>query len=114
MTNTIIPVMYVVIRKDIPNIDKEVQGGHVVAKYLIEHLDRKVNNTNIVWNNGMLVYIGIKDKKALVQLEQQLKKIHRPFSTFLETDWSDFPVKTALAFLGTRLEFPELKVLKIN
>ena len=71
--------MYVLIRKDLSKSQQAVQGGHAVAEYLLNYKD-------IVWDNGTLVYLAIKDEDNLKDWERKLRQLNLNHSIFLEPD----------------------------
>lgn len=49
--------LYVLVRQDLSKSQQAVQAGHALAELLLE--------TNPNWNNGTLVYLGVRDKEEL-------------------------------------------------
>lgn len=47
--------LYVLIRNDLSNAQKAVQGGHALAQWLIE-------NPYTNWTNGTLIYLTVKNE----------------------------------------------------
>jgi len=48
----------VLVRKDLSKSQQAVQAGHVVAEYLLR-------GPRTVWDNGTLVYLGVRDENEL-------------------------------------------------
>lgn len=57
--------MYVLVRKDLTNAQQAVQGGHALAQFIL--------NNNTDWNNGTLVYLGVRDEVQLMKQSYKLK-----------------------------------------
>lgn len=109
--------MYVLVREDLEPIHRTVQGGHAVAQYLLEHKDKleKTSDNGVIqrWNNGYMVYLGIKDEYELTKWEAKLKDAGKAFSTFVEPDWGE-PTKTAIACVDFGEIFSNLSLLKVE
>ena len=110
--------MYVLVREDMVPEARMVQGGHAVAQYLLEHkddLEKTTKNGKVKqrWNNGFMIYLGVKDESALNQWEAKLKAEDKKFSTFVEPDWGE-PTKTALACVDFGEIFSELELLDLT
>jgi hypothetical protein len=97
--------MYVLILKDMRYIDQAVQAGHAVAKYVMQHKSE--------WTNGTLIYLEVENEEQLEWYEIYLVNRRINSSTFIEPDWGDVPVKTALACVANPNEFELLKTLKM-
>jgi len=94
--------MYVLIRKDLSKSQQAVQGGHAVAEYLLNYKD-------IVWDNGTLVYLAIKDEDNLKDWERKLRQLNLNHSIFLEPD-IDYQM-TAIATVTGDLLFKDEMLL---
>lgn len=109
--------MYVLIREDLEPIHRTVQGGHAIAKFLLENGDAlrqtSANGTTHRWNNGYMVYLGIKDEQELIEWEDKLTVEGKVFSTFVEPDWGK-PTKTAIACVDFGEIFSDLKLLTVK
>jgi peptidyl-tRNA hydrolase len=79
--------MYVLVRRDLSPGQQAVQGGHALAEFL---LHRKTD-----WNNGTLVYLGVKDLRELLKWMKKFDQTEIPYSVFHEPDIGNEP--TALA-----------------
>jgi hypothetical protein len=71
--------MYVLIRKDLSKSQQAVQGGHAVAEYLLNYKD-------IIWNNGTLVYLAIRNEIDLKEWERKFGQLSLNYSSFYEPD----------------------------
>lgn len=80
--------LYVVVRSDMSKAQQAVQGGHALAELLL----RK----KIGWTNGTLVYLGVKDEKALKKLFKKVPTRNK--QAFLEPFWDNS--MTAFAAYG--------------
>lgn len=100
--------MYVFVRTDIPYVHQAVQAGHAVAEYLIRN--GKPNN----WHNGIMVYLGVENELALVNIERNLISRRLTFSGFMEPDWSVNPQLTAIAIVAADGTFPNHQTVKMD
>lgn len=58
--------MYVLVRKDLTKAQQSVQGGHALAEFLLNH--------STSWDNGTLIYLGVKSEH---QLKNWIRKLER-------------------------------------
>lgn len=91
--------LYVLISQKLNPIYGCVQGGHVVAEWLLSHPDQN-------WNNSYLIYVSAdiqkwKDKLDLMDIE---------YTEFKEPDLDN--EITALAVLNNDKMFKNLKLVK--
>ena len=91
--------LYVLISNKLDSIYGCVQGGHVVAEWLLSHPDQN-------WNNSYLIYVSAdiqkwKDKLDLMDIE---------YTEFKEPDLDN--EITALAVLNNDKMFKNLKLVK--
>ena len=94
--------LFVLVRKDLSTSQQAVQAGHVVAEFLLHGYDSN-------WNNGTLIYLGVK---GLYQLENwmfKLKELNIPFTIFKEPDIGNEP--TAIATDVNNKIFKRLNLL---
>jgi hypothetical protein len=82
--------MYVLVRQDLDQKYRCVQGSHAVCKYAIEH-----EILFKVWNNGYLIFLGVQNLKALRNWIEKLETVGKNFSVFKEPDLDN--QETALA-----------------
>lgn len=72
--------MYVIVRNDLASIYKCVQGGHALAKFIMEHPKEAKE-----WNNEYLIYLGVPNLQALKKLYYKTVT-KRVVSAFIEPD----------------------------
>lgn len=71
--------LYVIVRKDLSTSQQAVQAGHALAEYLLHgHFSR--------WNNGTLIYLGVKGLKQLENLKRKFEIDGIPYTEFREPD----------------------------
>ena len=100
--------MYVLVRKDLPNVQKAVQAGHAVAEFLLKFPYKNQYN----WNNGVLVYLVVKDEHELGWWDHKLHKKSIAHMSFREPDLNN--EMTALAAVtGSEDLFKKLQLLEI-
>jgi len=109
--------MYVLVREDLDPIHRTVQGGHAIAQFLLENKDAlaQTSESGITqhWNNGYMVFLGIKNERELSKWEDKLEAEGKAFSTFVEPDWGE-PTKTAIACVDFGEIFAKLKLLTVE
>ena len=91
--------LYVLIDKSLEPIYGCVQGGHAVAKWLLDHPTQE-------WNNSYLIYL----KCNLYSLRRRLIKIGKDFSEFREPDLNN--KITAIACEDSGRTFRNLHTIK--
>ena len=74
--------LYVLQRKDFPFSYQAVQAGHSVAEFLLRG---PITN----WDNGTLVYLGVKDENELKDWVWKLEIKNIPYTIFREPDIGD-------------------------
>lgn len=79
--------LYVLVRRDLNPSQQAVQGGHAVAEFLL--------NRDTTWNNGTLIYLGVKDLRELLKWMERFDYFEIPYTAFYEPDIGNEP--TALA-----------------
>ncbi len=89
--------LYVLIDESLPPIYGCVQGGHVVAQWLLEHRNG--------WNNEYLIYLSANVSKW----KNKLNTLGIDFTVFKEPDLDN--KITALAILGNDRLFKKLKLV---
>lgn len=90
--------LYVLINKQLNPVYGCVQGGHAVAKYLLEH-------PNQTWNNQYLIYVYADIQKWITKLKVK----NKDFSVFHEPDLDNSP--TAIAIEDQGFMFKNLKLV---
>ncbi|MEN6292515.1 MAG: hypothetical protein ABFD07_10950 [Methanobacterium sp.] len=100
--------MYVLVRKDLPNIQQAVQAGHAIAEFLLKFPYKHLYN----WDNGVLVYLGVKDVNELGWWDHKLHKKSIAHASFREPDLNN--EMTALATVtGSEGLFKKLQTLEL-
>lgn len=94
--------LYVLVRKDLPKSQQAVQGGHAVAEYLLR-------GPSTFWNNGTLVYLGVRDEHDLKAWGGKLDGCGHNVVAFKEPDRNN--ELTALAVCGADEELKKLRLL---
>lgn len=74
--------LYVIVRKDISISQRAVQAGHAVADYLL-------HSPSARWNNGILIYLGVKGLNQLEHLKRKFKLEGIPYIEFKEPDMNN-------------------------
>lgn len=95
--------LYVVTRLDLPSNVQAVQAGHAVAQYMLW------NQTNeVAWKNEILVYLAVKDLKALAFLRGRL---HQRFIDYIA--WAEPDMNNQLTAIATDVECNVINNLKL-
>ena len=94
--------LYVVVRKDLSKSQQAVQGGHALAEYVLRNRDDD-------WDNGTLVYLGIRDENELISLTKKLECDRIRHISFREPDIGD--QMTAIASLGNNDHFKDMRLI---
>lgn len=74
--------LYVLVRKDMKPQYQAVQAGHAVAEYLLKC-------PQVVWDNGTLVYLGVKNQFQLKRWATKLKDNYIFCAEFREPDMNN-------------------------
>lgn len=90
--------LYVLIDEALDPIYGCVQGGHVVAQWLIDHPRQD-------WNNSYLIYLKADIQKWITKLEY----LGIDYTQFREPDLGD--KTTSLAILGNEKLFKKLELM---
>ena len=91
--------LYVLINQNLNPIYGCVQGGHVVAEWLLSHPDQD-------WNNNYLIYVSADVQKW----KEKLDLMEIDYTEFKEPDLDN--EVTALAVLNNDKMFKKLKLVK--
>jgi len=86
--------MYVLVRNDLTEAQKAVQGGHALAEYLL----KKKHD----WNNSTLIYLGVRDKEHLEKWKYKLEKHEILCSIWREPDMNN-EITSIAAYAGELL-----------
>lgn len=73
--------MYVIVRSDLGNSYKMVQGTHALAKYSLEH-----ESLFKEWNNNFLIFLEVKNIFKLFNIMNKLNYLNIAYSYFEEPD----------------------------
>jgi hypothetical protein len=76
------PKMYVLVRRDLDETYRCVQGGHALAEYALRG-DLDAFRT---WNNSTLVYLGVTNEFMLKMWAEKLTKKGKRWVGFREPD----------------------------
>lgn len=71
--------LYVIVRKDLSISQRAVQAGHAVAEFLLRGPFSR-------WNNGTLIYLGVKGLHQLERIKDRFEKEGISYSEFIEPD----------------------------
>jgi hypothetical protein len=74
--------LYVIVRKDLSTSQRAVQAGHAVAEFLLRGPFSR-------WNNGTLIYLGVKGLRQLERIKDRFEKEGIEYSAFIEPDLND-------------------------
>lgn len=96
------PKMYVLVRQDLSETYRLVQGAHALAQYAIEH-----GELFRVWGNGTIVFLGVRNLIEMREWERTLAMNRKRFSSFHEPDLDGHI--TAIACFDTGTVFAGLK-----
>jgi hypothetical protein len=96
--------MYIIVRKDLDATYRCVQGGHAVAQFAIDHIEKFKE-----WNNKTIVYLGVNNEYVMQLLENKLINSGKLFSWFIEPDLHN--ALTSIACVDTGEIFKDLKII---
>lgn len=77
------PKMYVLVRKDLSETYRMVQGAHALAQFALEHPEEFAR-----WNNETIVFLSVRNYKELKNIYCELLK-RKTSSGFYESDLED-------------------------
>lgn len=100
-----LPKMYVLVRLDLSEVYRMVQGGHALSQYSLDN-----EKLFKVWGNGTLIYLGVPHLRALRYWALRLSDVSKTYSVFSEPDL-DFQ-ETAIACYDKGDIFKELNIVK--
>ena len=96
------PKMYVLVRLDLSETYRIVQGSHALAQYALD------NPENFkTWNNSTIVFLGVRNLIDMRQWLNDLIQKNKVFASFLEPDLDN--QVTAIACFDTGEIFRALK-----
>ena len=94
--------MYVLVRNDLAETYKLVQGSHALARYALEF-----HEAFLKWNNSTIVFLAVRNIKELNEYSLKLHYAEKDFSLFFEPDLGQV---TALACYDDGLIFKDLRI----
>lgn len=97
------PKMYVLVRRDLDNTYRCVQGSHALAQFALEHPEKFK-----LWNNSTIVFLGVHNLNDLREWYEKVGGDGTPCSIFNEPDLDNQP--TALAYYGCGESFKNLRL----
>lgn len=92
--------MYVLVRLDLAESYRMVQGAHALAKYALEH-----ESLFKSWNNSTIVFLGVRNLTVLRSWVSELND--KQYSVFYEPDMDN--QETAIACWDTGEIFKSLR-----
>jgi hypothetical protein len=93
--------MYVLVRRDLAETYRCVQGGHALTQYSMDYPEDFSQ-----WNNTTLLYLGVRNLNELREWIYKLKMRKKVFSVFFEPDLDGHP--TAVACYDSGVIFKKL------
>lgn len=99
-----LPKMYVLVRQDLSETYRLIQGAHALAQYSLEH-----NELFQVWGNGTIVFLAVRNLICLREWEGVLADKGKRYSTFHEPDLDGH--LTAIACFDVGTVFSTLKTV---
>lgn len=96
------PKMYVLVRLDLAETYRIVQGSHALAQFA---LDKHVHF--LMWGNSTIVYLGVRGLKDIKEWLDMLSKTDKTYAPFFEPDLDG--QLTAIACYDTGEIFKNLK-----
>ena len=98
------PIMYVLVRKDLAETYRIVQGSHAVAEYALRGDQERFK----AWNNSTIIYLGVRNEQALLLWSMKLTDRKKFFSPWHEPDMRG--QMTAIACIDTGEIFKKLRM----
>lgn len=90
------PKMYVLVRQDLSETYRLVQGAHALAQYSLEH-----GELFRVWGNGTIVFLAVRNLIEIRTWESILTMNKKRFSAFHEPDLDGQITAVACFDIGT-------------
>lgn len=98
------PRMYVLVRKDLDATYRVVQGSHAVIEYALRGDTEKF----IKWNNGTVLFLGVRNEGALISWLEKIEKTNKSCTSWFEPDMRG--QMTAIACIDTGEIFKDLNL----
>ena len=102
------PRLYVVVRRDLSETYRMVQGAHGVAQFALEHPEAFKE-----WNNEFICFLSVFNGLAIDALEEELKLSEMEYSKFIEPDLGDKVTSLVLFEDGSGIVKEALKKLPL-
>lgn len=112
--------MYVLVRQDLAETYRMVQGAHAVAQYALNGLNATIQDNNSIycnvffkeWKNQYLIFLGVPNYISLKEWKNKLDERGKTFSAFYEPDLDN--QLTAIACIESSVSdfFKELPLAK--
>lgn len=96
------PKMYVLVRLDLAETYRIVQGSHALAQFALDHYE-----SFLMWRNSTIVYLGVRGLKDLKDWNLRIMDASKCHSAFCEPDLDG--QLTAIACYDTGEIFRNLK-----
>jgi len=96
--------MYVLVRKDLAETYRCVQGCHAVSQFALEH-----SGLFSIWGNQTIVFLGVSNLLALRAWNEKLTTVGKYFSVFREPDLDG--QETAIACFDLGVIFKDLHLV---
>lgn len=103
---SITPRMYVLVRKDLAETYRIVQGAHAVVAYSLHVPTQEAYRT---WNNGTIVFLGVRNEQALDLWALKMQDKGKIFAKWHEPDLKG--QMTAIACIDTGEIFKSLNLV---
>ena len=103
---SITPRMYVLVRKDLAETYRIVQGTHAVVAY---SLLVPAQEDYRIWNNGTIVFLGVRNEQALELWSMKLQDKNKVFAKWHEPDLKG--QMTGIACIDTGEVFKSLNLV---
>ena len=94
--------LYVLVRKDLDQTYRVVQGAHAIVEYSLRGNQELYKE----WNNSTVVFLGVRNEQALELWALKLVDRSKPFTCFREPDLKE--QMTAIACIDTGEVFRKL------
>jgi len=94
------PRMYVLVRKELDQTYRNVQGTHAALQYALEH----IGETRL-WRNEYLIFLGVRFPSGIQEWINKLEDMGLKYSVFYEPDIDQV---TALACIADPSVFKDL------
>jgi len=76
------PKMYVLVRRDLAETYRVVQGSHAIVEYALRGDQERFKE----WNNGTVLYLGVRNEQALLLWSEKLTDHEKRFCPWHEPD----------------------------